>query len=78
MLRFTGRIVAATLVLATGLGTAAAFAADEPANVVKYRQNFMKANSAHLGMIAAVVKGEVGLTDEIASNAQALGRWARC
>jgi cytochrome c556 len=50
----------------------AAFAADEPANVVKYRQTFMKGNSAHLGMIAAIMKGEVSLTDEIAGNAQAL------
>ena len=46
------------------VGSTLAFAADEPANLVKYRQNFMKANSAHLGMIAAVVKGEVSLTDE--------------
>jgi cytochrome c556 len=50
----------------------AAFAADEPPNMVKYRQNFMKANSAHLGMIAAVVKGEVSLTDEVEENAEAL------
>ena len=40
---------------------AAAFAADEPANIVKYRKAFMDANGAHITMIAAVVKGEVSL-----------------
>jgi cytochrome c556 len=61
----------AVLVLMT-FGSSLAFAADEPANIVKYRQNFMRANGAHIGMIAAVVKGEVGLTDELAKNAAAL------
>jgi cytochrome c556 len=61
--------IAAAGVLMT---TAAAFAADEPANVIKYRQAFMKANSAHITMIAAVVKGEVSWTDELAGNAHAL------
>jgi cytochrome c556 len=68
-LRNTVAGVALALVTA---GSTVALAADEPANVVKYRQTFMKANSAHLGMIAAAVKGEVSLTDEIAGNAQAL------
>ena len=70
--RFTDRIAATTLVLATGLGAAVAFAADEPANVVKYRKAFMDANGAHITMIAAVVKGEVSLTDEVPAHAQAL------
>jgi cytochrome c556 len=61
----------AALALMT-MGSTLALAADEPANLVKYRQNFMKGNSAHLGMIAAVVKGEVSLTDELAPNAAAL------
>jgi cytochrome c556 len=57
--------------LATVIG-AAAFAADEPANIVKYRKAFMDANGAHISMIAAVVKGEVSFTGNIAANAQAL------
>jgi cytochrome c556 len=61
----------AALVLMT-MGSTLALATDEPANLVKYRQNFMKGNSAHLGMIAALVKGEVSLTDELAPNAAAL------
>jgi cytochrome c556 len=70
--RFTARIAATTLVLATGLGAAVAFAADEPANIVKYRKAFMDANGAHITMIAAVVKGEVSWTDELAGHAHAL------
>jgi cytochrome c556 len=56
--------------LATAMG-AAAFAADEPANIVKYRKAFMGANGAHITMIAAVAKGEVSFGD-VATNAQAL------
>jgi cytochrome c556 len=63
--------IAAAGVLVTTAG-AAAFAADEPANVIKYRQALMKANSAHITMIAAVVKGEVSWTDDLAGNAHAL------
>ena len=51
---------------------AAAFAADEPANIVKYRKAFMSSNGAHITMIAAVVKGEASFTGDIAANAQAL------
>jgi len=61
----------ATLALVTA-GSTLAWAADDPANVVKYRQTFMKANGAHLGMIGAALKGEVSFTDQIAPNAQAL------
>jgi cytochrome c556 len=63
--------VAAAGLLATTL-CAGAFAADEPANIIKYRQAYMKANSGHIGMIAAVVKGEVSWTDELAGHAHAL------
>ncbi|HSA80595.1 MAG TPA: cytochrome c [Geminicoccaceae bacterium] len=72
--RFTGRIVATTLVLATGLGAAVAFAADEPANIIKYRKAFMSANGAHITMVAAVAKGEVSFTDEVAEHAHALAQ----
>ncbi|MGH6920388.1 MAG: c-type cytochrome [Geminicoccaceae bacterium] len=65
-------VAAGTMLALLTMGSTSAFAADEPANLVKYRQNFMKGNSAHLGMIAAVVKGEVSLTDELAQNAAAL------
>ena len=57
--------------LAAALGTAA-FAADEPANIVKYRQAYMKANGAHITMVAAMVKDEVSWDDELAGHAHAL------
>lgn len=67
-----GRMLAAgAILLASSLG-AAAFAADEPANVIKYRQAFMKANGAHITMIAAVMKGEISWTDELAGHAHAM------
>ena len=78
--RWTGRMSIAAVALgavvlgAVALGPGVAWGADEPANVVKYRQNFMKANSAHLGMIAAIVKGEVSMTDELVPHAQALAQ----
>jgi len=70
--RLTARIAAPALVLATGLGAAVAFAADEPANIIKYRQSFMKANGAHISMLAAMAKGEVSWTDELVGHAHAL------
>ena len=72
-------LAAGTALVLMAAGSTSAFAADEPANVVKYRQTFMKGNSAHLGMIAAMVKGEVSLTDEIAPQCRRpWPRWARC
>jgi cytochrome c556 len=65
--------VAGAGLLAAALGTAA-LAADEPANIVKYRKAFMDANGAYITMIAAVVKGEVSFTDDIAANAQVLAK----
>ncbi|MCP4330010.1 MAG: cytochrome c [Alphaproteobacteria bacterium] len=49
-------------ILAIGLGLGMVFpagAADDPANVIKYRQLLMKSIGAHMGSIAMVVKGEV-------------------
>jgi cytochrome c556 len=66
------RFAAAAAGLLTATVGAAAFAADEPANVIKYRQAFMQANGGHITMIAAVVKGEVSWTDELAGHAHAL------
>jgi cytochrome c556 len=62
---------AAAALLATTMGTAA-FAADEPANIIKYRQAFMKANGAHITMVAAMVKDEVSWDDELVGHAHAL------
>ncbi len=47
-------------------------AADEPENIIKYRQNVMKAIGAHITNIAAVVKGEVTYVENTALNARAI------
>jgi cytochrome c556 len=70
--RFTGWIIVGVLVLTTSLGAATSLAADEPANVVKYRRAFMDANQANVAMIAALVKGQVSLPDQLVPHANAL------
>ena len=47
-------------------------AADEPANVIKYRQKVMSGISAHIGGIAAVLSGEVSHTGHVAAHARAM------
>ncbi len=47
-------------------------AADDPANVIKYRQKVMSGISAHIGAIAAVVEGEVSFTGHVAKHARAM------
>ncbi len=61
------------LVVAAALaGIAAAEAADEPENVIKYRQNVMRAITGHIGAIAGVIKGEVTYVKHIAAHARAM------
>ncbi len=52
-------------------GIDAVEAADEPANVIKYRQTIMESHGAHLRPIVMVVKGEVSYTGHIAAHARA-------
>jgi cytochrome c556 len=47
-------------------------AADDPANVVKYRVNLMKAQTGHLRAIASVVKGEVSYGAHVKAHADAI------
>lgn len=67
-------IVAAGLaaVAVATMGGFAAGAADEPANVIAYRQKVMTAIVGHIGAIASVLKGEVSYTDHVASHAKSL------
>ena len=53
-------------------GAAAVNAADDPANILKYRKKVMQAHGAHIGAIAAVVKGEVSYSGHVAAHARAL------
>lgn len=62
------------IALAVGLSLAtSAWAADA---TIKYRQNQMAALGGHMGSIAALVKGEVPFTDQLAAHAQALAATA--
>lgn len=49
-----------------------AMAQDTAANSIKYRQTVMKGIGAHMGAIAAILKGEVSHPDHIAKHAKAL------
>ena len=53
-------------------GATAVKAADDPANILKYRKSVMQANGVHIGAIAAVVKGEVSYSGHVAAHARAL------
>ena len=64
-------IAAGCLALCTW-GMTPAFAADEPANVVKYRQNVMKVVGGNIGAIVGVVKGEVSYTGNVAAHARGI------
>ena len=47
-------------------------AADEPANVIKYRKMVMEANAHHITNIFSVLKGETSYSGHIAANARAI------
>lgn len=57
-------------------GLSVAGAADDPGNIIKYRQNVMKASGAHLSAIAAIAKGDVGFTDQAEGHARAMAATA--
>lgn len=62
--------VSAMAALAAGIG--AASAADESANVIKYRQNVMRSIGGHMGAISGVVKGEVSYGSHVAAHAESV------
>jgi cytochrome c556 len=70
--RFRFGLAAGALVLSAVLASAVALAADEPANIIKYRKAIMSANGGHIGALAGMAKGEVTFTDEAAFHAEAL------
>ncbi len=74
MFRFT--LPAMALLVAAAVGTALlsgpALAADDPANVIKYRQQVMKSTASHITNIFSVLKGETSFAGHIAANARAI------
>lgn len=63
--------------LAIAVGATTLSAADEPANLIKYRQTTMKSFGAHMGMIAAVLKGQVSFSDEVEGHAHAINQMSK-
>ena len=62
--------ILATILAIISLSTA--YAADEPENIIKFRQTVMKGNGAHITNIAAVVKGQVTITANLVADAHAI------
>ena len=62
------RFLAAVLTV-TSLG---ALAAAQPDDVIKYRQNVMKANGAHMAAIAAIIQGKVDFKNQLAGHVKAV------
>lgn len=54
-----------------------ALAADEPSNLIKYRQAIMKAIGGHMGALGAVAKGEVSFADEVVGHAHAINEMSK-
>ena len=74
MFRLSGFAFALALLSAVGFTVLSqpAAAADEPANVIKYRKQVMVANAAHITNIFSVLKGETSNAGHIAANARAI------
>ena len=68
--------IAGAIMISAILGSAGQ-AADEPANLIKYRQAIMGAIGAHTTAIAAPLTGEVSFTDEIAGHAHAINELSK-
>ena len=68
----TKHVLAVIVAACAIISLTAAHAADEPENIVKFRQNLMKGVGAHITNIAAVVKGQVTITANLVTDAQAI------
>lgn len=49
-----------------------ALAAAEPEDIIKYRQNTMKANGAHMAAMGAIINGKVDYKGQLADHARAV------
>ena len=65
------------LAIAVVAATAPGWAADEPSNLIKYRQAIMKAIGGHMGALGAMAKGEVSFTDEAVLHARAINEMSQ-
>jgi len=65
--RITHRLVLATICLFAGTVFAA-----ESEDIIKYRQNVMKSQGAHLAAAAAIIQGKVDFKNQLSGHVQAL------
>lgn len=77
MLKFAKTAFVAFAVLISTSHAYYALAADEPSNLIKYRQAIMKAIGGHMGALGAVAKGEVSFTDESVGHAHAINEMSK-
>jgi len=75
--RFGRGLAAGTVVMAMAVGSTAGFAADEPANIIKYRKAIMGANGGHMSALAAMAKGQVSFTDTAEMHARAINEMSQ-
>ncbi len=61
-----------TLFATLALLGAAAHAESDPEDIIKYRQNVMKANGAHMAATGAILQGKVGYKARLGEHAKAL------
>lgn len=69
-LRRATQVIIMATAMALGFGRTSG-AADDPANVVKYRQTMMKTQEGHLLEIVAILKGEVSFNSHLVPHAEA-------
>ncbi len=72
-----GILGSCAILLTATLATATVEGAEDPANIIKYRQTTMKAIGGHMGAVAAVAKGEISFTDEVAGHAHAINEMSK-
>lgn len=71
------RLAAGAVFIAMACGSAVSFAADEPANIIKYRKAIMAANAGHMSALAAMAKNEVSFTDTAEFHARAINEMSQ-
>ena len=54
------------------LGFSVSHAADEPDDIIKFRQNVMKGVGAHINNIAAIAKGKITFTGNLITDAEGI------
>jgi len=60
------------ILFATGILLGGPSVAAEPEDIIKYRQNVMKSNGAHMAAAAAIINGKVNYKNQLGDHVKAL------